>query len=289
VSTTWHWFVIAGVALSIIGILALLFGNRVAPQDKTTGHSWDGIEELDTPLPSWWIGLFVGSIVFALVYLVIYPGLGNFLGVTQWSSSKEHALRQLEHEQRFSPIYTHLASLNLEEFSADKRAHQVGRRLFINHCSNCHGVSAQGTFGIPNLTDNTWAWGGDLDSIRHSISFGRIGQMPAWGAILGEEGSTAVAHHILKMGNKDHDATLASVGATTYSSFCLACHGPTGQGNSLLGAPNLVDDNWLYGNTIEDIATTVNKGRSNQMPAHGELLGDEKTQILAHYVKSLSQ
>ena len=108
-------------------------------------------------------------------------------------------------------------------------------------------------------------------------------------AILGEEGSTAVAHHILKMGNKDHDATLASVGATTYSSFCLACHGPTGQGNSLLGAPNLVDDNWLYGNTIEDIATTVNKGRSNQMPAHGELLGDEKTQILAHYVKSLSQ
>lgn len=288
-SAAWHWFVIAGVGLSIIGILALLFGNRVAPQDKTTGHIWDGIEELDTPLPSWWIGLFVGSIVFALIYLIIYPGLGNFQGITQWSSSNEHDQKQQAHEQRFSPIYARLASLNVEEFSADKQARQVGRRLFINHCSNCHGVSAQGTFGIPNLTDNAWAWGGDLASIKHSINYGRIGQMPPWGAVLGEDGSIAVAHHILKLGNKDHNPELATTGATTYNSFCLACHGPTGQGNTLLGAPNLVDDSWLYGSTIEAIATTVKKGRANKMPAHGELLGDEKTQILARYVKSLSQ
>jgi len=288
-SNGWHWFVVIGTALSLVAMLWLLLANRSAPSDKTTGHEWDGIEELDNPLPLWWVGMFVASIIFAVVYLAIFPGLGNTSGATGWTSTREHDEDITVHEERFAPLYTRLAALDPQAMKADREARQVGRRLFLNHCATCHGATAKGAFGFPNLTDEEWIWGGDFASIRTSIEQGRAAQMPAWGPVLGEEGVLAVTHRVLKFAGKDHDASLAASGEAQYNSICVACHGADGKGNTLLGAPDLTNDIWLYGSSIEEIGFTLRNGRAGNMPAHAPLIGAEKAAIVAGYVHGLRE
>ena len=288
-SNAWHWFVVIGTFASLAAVMWLLFANRTAPSDQTTGHEWDGIEELDNPLPFWWVGMFVVSTIFALVYLAIFPGLGNVEGATAWTSMREHDEDRSTHSDRFAPLYARLAALNPDEMKSDREARQVGRRLFLNHCATCHGATARGAFGFPDLTDSEWIWGGDFTTIRTTIDQGRSAQMPAWGAVLGDDGVLAVTHRVLQLAGKDHDATLAQAGAAHYDTICVACHGTDGKGNPMLGAPDLTNDLWLYGSSIEEIGFTVRNGRMGNMPAHGPIIGDEKTSIVAGYVYGLRE
>jgi cytochrome c oxidase cbb3-type subunit 3 len=288
-SATWHWFVIAGTFLSLAFFAWLLVKNRRTSGKETTGHEWDGIEELDNPLPMWWVWMFALSIIYAIGYLVIYPGLGTFTGAIGWSSASQHAEEVAVHDARFAPLYARLGALDADALMQDKTAMQVGRRLFINHCSTCHGVNGNGAFGFPNLQDEEWIWGSDLAAIKQTISQGRQAQMPPWGPALGEQGVQNVAHYVLQMAGRDHDKTRADAGAAQYTLFCVACHGPDGKGNALLGAPDLTNDIWLYGGSLEQLSFTLTYGRQGNMPAQRNLLGEDKINILAAYVQSLTR
>ncbi|MFT7654370.1 MAG: cytochrome c oxidase cbb3-type subunit 3 [Limisphaerales bacterium] len=284
----WHWFVIAGTALSLAFFLWLLFNNRKS-DGGTTGHKWDGIEELDNPLPAWWVWMFVLSIVYAVGYLAVYPGLGNYLGAGNWTSKQEHAETSQRHAARFAPLYSRLAQMTPGEMAQDTAGMQVGRRLFINNCATCHGVNANGAPGFPNLRDDHWIWGGSSADIHSSITNGRNAAMPAWGTALGNRGVTNVAHYTLSLADLAHDADAAILGADSYKTFCVACHGLEGKGNSALGAPNLTTGDWIYGTDLTSVAATISLGRNGAMPAFSKTLDAERIKILSSYVKSLSK
>lgn len=288
-STAWSWFVIIGTLGTLVAAMALLFGNRKISGNETTGHEHDGIAELDNPLPMWWVWMFVLTTVFAVAYLIYYPGLGNIKGAGDWTQLDQWQDEVDRHEARFAPIYAELAAMTPEQMANDRRATQVGRRLFINNCSTCHGVTAQGSFGFPNLTDGEWIYGRDYDSIQSTILNGRVAVMPPWGAALGDDGVTEVTEYVLKLAGRDHDEATAAAGESKYNMFCVACHAADGTGNVALGYPNLNNDTWLYGGEREQIAFTLRNGRNGNMPAHRELLGEDKAKVLAGYVMTLGE
>ncbi len=288
-SAAWHWFVIIGTLVTLAAALWLLFANRKTSGGGTTGHEWDGIEELDNPLPFWWVGMFVASTVFAILYLIAFGGLGNIPGVLDWSSAGEHGEDTAAQEERFAPLYARLAGLGADELKEDREAQQVGRRLFINHCSTCHATTAKGSFGFPDLTDEEWIWGGDFESIRATVQQGRNAQMPAWGPALGDDGVLEVSHYVLKLAGQPHDDTLAQAGGPRFGTICVACHGPDGKGNPALGAPDLTNNVWLYGRSIDALGFTIRNGRGGIMPAHDPIIGAQKAHIVAGYVYGLRE
>jgi cytochrome c oxidase cbb3-type subunit 3 len=286
-SNSWHWFVIASTIGSLAIFLWFLFVNRRTSGEETTGHEADGIQELDNPLPAWWVGMFVASIVFALGYLAYYPGLGNLSGSGQWTSSNQLERQQTAHTARFAPLYAQLASLDPQSLASDRLARQVGRRLFINHCSACHGVAGRGGLGFPNLTDAQWIWGSNFDAVKSTITNGRTAIMPPWGPALGEQGVADVTQTVLKLAGRDHDSAAAARGESHFKTLCVACHGADGTGNALLGAPDLTNNIWLYGGRAEQIAFGIREGRRGEMPSQAELLSTDKTHVLAGYVMTL--
>ena len=288
-SSPWHWFVIIGTLGSLAFFLALLFGNRKTSNQGTTGHDFDGIQEYDNPLPMWWVWMFVLSIVFGLAYLVYYPGLGNFGGLSNWTSRGEVEAAQLVHEERFAPLYQQLAQLDETALHDSRQAMQVGRRLFLNNCSTCHGINGRGAFGFPNLADDDWIWGAGFSNVKTALTRGRQAAMPAWEAALGDSGIADVTQFVLQISGNEHDPAAAERGAAQYAVFCTACHGPQGKGNPALGAPDLTNDTWLYGGTAERIAYTLRHGRNGNMPAFDDVLSPEKIHILSGYVTSLGE
>ena len=288
-SSAWSWFVIIGTLGSLIGAAIFLVMNRHTSGEETTGHDYDGIQELDNPLPMWWVGMFLLTIIYAIGYLVWYPGLGNIKGTAGWTSIDQWQDEVDRHEERFAPIYTRLAAMSPEALAADRVAQQVGRRLYLNNCSTCHGVTAQGGFGFPNLTDGEWIWGEGFDAVKTAILNGRIAIMPPWGAALGDEGVANVTQYTLALAGLEHNADMAAAGEAQYNTLCVACHGLEGEGNPMLGSPNLNNNVWLYGSSAEEIAFTIRHGRNGNMPAFNDILGEEKAHILAGYVTSLSQ
>lgn len=286
-SSFWSWFVVIITVGSLVWTLYLLFNNRRVSGNETTGHDFDGIQELDNPLPMWWVGLFVATVIYAAGYLIYYPGLGNFEGASGWTSLDQWQEEVDRHDARFAPLYTGLAALSDAELAADRRAQQVGRRLFLNNCATCHGVTARGTFGFPNLTDDESIWGSGLTDIQQTILGGRIAAMPPWGTALGDAGVADVTQHVLSLAGREHDAAAAQRGAAQYQMFCVACHQADGSGNPLLGSPNLNNDIWLYGGSADEIAFNIRHGRNGNMPAFADILGEEKARILASYVRSL--
>lgn len=288
-SSLWHWFVVIGTLASLAIFLVLLFNNRKTSGEATTGHEWDGIQEYDNPLPMWWVWMFVISIVFALGYLAWYPGLGNYDGISDWSSAGEVQRAQEAHEARFAPLYAELASLDEAALHDSRQAMQVGRRLFINNCSTCHGVNGRGAFGFPNLTDSEWIWGEGFGNVKTALNNGRQAAMPSWQAALGDQGVQDVTQFVLSLSGAEHDAEAAARGEGQYRTFCVACHGPEGKGNPALGAPDLTNDIWLYGGTAERIAYTLRNGRNGNMPSFSDVLSADQRHVLAGYVTSLSQ
>jgi cytochrome c oxidase cbb3-type subunit III len=291
-STGWSLFIIAGTLGSLGWALWLLFANKKMPSGpvKTTGHDFDGIEEYDNPLPLWWVGLFVVTILFALGYLVYYPGLGNFQGVGNWTSKGQWERDVAAKDAQFASLYTSLAALSPQELKDSRQSQQIGRRLFLNNCSTCHGITARGAFGFPNLTDGEWQWGADFETIKTTLRGGRMAAMAPWGAALGgEPGIADMAQYVLSLSGAVHDAAAAARAAPQFQMFCVACHGPDGKGGPLFGAPDLTNDVWLYGGDADAIAFTLRHGRNGVMPAFAEILGEEKIHILAGYVSGLPQ
>jgi cytochrome c oxidase cbb3-type subunit III len=258
--------------------------------DNTTGHVWDGdLREMNKPLPRWWVGLFVISVVFGLGYLLMYPGLGQFAGRLGWTSTRQYQSEVAQGEQATAPLYARLAAMSVQDLAIDAQAMAVGERLFMNQCAPCHGSDARGNKGIPNLTDSDWLHGGSPEQIQTSITQGRVGVMPPMAAAVGTpEDVKNLANYVLSLSNSPHDALRAALGRSKYAA-CAACHGPAGKGNPDLGAPNLSDDIWLHGYGETAIVAMINGGKTNIMPAQGDLLSAAQIHVLSAYVWRQSQ
>ncbi|MEO8224240.1 MAG: cytochrome-c oxidase, cbb3-type subunit III [Gammaproteobacteria bacterium] len=288
----WSWFIIIVVLANVAGALWLLFANSRGVVAKTagldTGHVWDGdLTELNNPLPRWWFWMFVLTTVWALGYLVFYPGLGNFAGTLGWTQQKQFAAEVRTARERQAPRYARFLAMSLPELSRDPDAMGEARSLFANGCAGCHGSDARGAPGFPNLTDKDWLYGSDPETLVATVSGGRIGAMPAWQPALTDAGVTEVVAYVQSLGGRPADAALAQAGAARYAIYCVACHGVDGKGNHVLGAPNLTDDIWLYGGDAESLRVSIGQGRQGQMPAHEALLGKDRVRLVAAYVLSL--
>ncbi|MDJ0834679.1 MAG: cytochrome-c oxidase, cbb3-type subunit III [Gammaproteobacteria bacterium] len=294
-SSFWSFFIIAGTLGGIAWLVYLLIINSKikapAPGSKveSTGHEWDGIEELNNPLPFWWVALFYMTIFFGLLYLLLFPGLGAAKGLLGWSSTDAHSREVAAANEKYLPLYQEYASMPIAELARHDKANQTGGRLFANYCATCHGSDARGALGFPNLTDDDWLYGGSTAQIKATIMQGRHGNMPAWQASLGEQGVKNTAAYVLTLSGRQADAAEAAAGQQIFNSMCAGCHQADGSGMPALGAPNLTDDVWLYGASRGAIEQSIAEGRKGLMPAHKELLGAEKVHILAAYVYSLSQ
>ena len=292
-SNFWSLYV-AGIALvGIVACLLLLYfsgkAKAMTDSDNTTGHVWDGdLREKNNPLPRWWVGLFLITIVFALGYLALYPGLGSSAGNLGWSSKGQYDNEVSQANKELEPLYAKFVGMPPEEVAKDPQAMAIGDRLFMNNCAQCHGSDARGSKGFPNLTDKDWLHGGSHEKIKETLVQGRIGQMPPMAAAVGSpEDVRNVAHYVLSLSNSPHDSLRASLGKAKFGA-CAACHGPDGKGNQALGAPNLTDDIWLHGWGENAIVAMVNNGKVNQMPAQAGKLTDAQLHVLASYVWGLS-
>jgi cytochrome c oxidase cbb3-type subunit 3 len=302
-SEFWAVYISLITVVSIVACAVLLYTYSTQRVEKggetdTTGHTWDeDLSEWNNPLPRWWMWLFYITIVFALVYLALYPGLGTYAGVLGWSSKNQYDDEQKQAAAQFGPIFDKYLQQDIKTVAADPAARAIGQRLFLTHCAQCHGSDAGGGFGFPNLRDNDWLYGGDPETIKASITNGRNGVMPPMGsAVGGEEGVKDVAHYVLSLSGRTHDELRAARGKVKFSGICAACHGQDGKGNQALGAPNLTDSIWEYGGSERVIMETIMKGRGtnmvaggvSMMPAHKNMLDEAKIHLLAAYVYGLS-
>lgn len=288
-STAMSAFVIAGTLLSLVAFGLLLHLNRkVTNPGETTHHRYDGIQEYDNPLPTWWYWGFLLSILFAVAYLIYYPGLGNFKGIGGWSSHGQLEQEQAAANAKYEPIFAKYLATPLSELKDDPAAMKMGRRLYVNNCAVCHGASAQGGFGFPNLTDSEWNWGSEPSDIKTTILGGRNGVMTPWIDVLGNDGVSEAAEYVMKMAGRDVDEELAEKGKAHYQNYCFTCHGMDGKGQKVFGAPNLTNEIWLYGNSKARIAHVIRNGRNGVMPPFEARLGEARVHILAAYVMSLS-
>lgn len=289
----WSLYIAAVTLLGLAACLALLIiaaRRKVMAGDDTTGHIWDeDLRELNNPLPLWWMGLFVATVLFALAYLVFYPGLGSAEGTLKWTSAGQHAAEQKAAAEATAPLYARFSELPAQQLARDPQAMAIGERLFVNNCSMCHGSDARGSKGFPDLTDNDWLYGGTPERIEETITKGRMGTMPPMAAAVGSAQDVHnVAQYVLSLSGSAHDSIAANLGKPKFA-VCAACHGIDGKGNQAIGAPNLTDDIWLHGWGEDAVTAMINKGKVNVMPAHGSRLSAEQIHVLAAYVWNLSQ
>lgn len=256
---------------------------------EKTGHVWDGdLEELNNPLPRWWLGLFIITVLFGAIYLAIFPGLGNFGGLRGWTQVDQYESQVAAAREKLESRLATLKDLPLEQLARNAGAMSTAKNLFAANCSTCHGSDARGAKGFPNLTDADWLYGGDPDTIYATIANGRHGIMPALGSALGDNGVNEVASYVVSLSGGKAPEDWVAAGKPRFEAICAACHGVDARGNPVLGAPNLTDDVWLHGRDFDSIRATIANGRDNQMPAHLELLGEAKVKLLAAYVMSLA-
>ena len=291
VNEFWNWYVIVTVLVSVLGCAALLWIQSKAPftDGKTMGHVWDEtLEEYNNPMPKWWSWLFYITVVFSLVYLVLYPGLGRFQGVLGWSSAGQHKAEVEKVDAAVKPLFDKYLKMDLKAVAADKDAMEMGKRLYLTYCMQCHGSDARGSKGFPNLADKDWLYGGEPEQIIETISNGRMGVMPPHDA-LGADTIKDLANYVRSLSGLPSDSVRTNKGKEAFASAgCSGCHGADAKGMHAVGAPNLTDKVWLYGSSEATIIETITKGRQNKMPAWKEFLGEGKVHVLAAYVYSLS-
>ncbi|MFV0276889.1 MAG: cytochrome-c oxidase, cbb3-type subunit III [Parahaliea sp.] len=286
----WSAWIIILTSITLIAMTWLLLGNRKvdsSKEDVATGHSYDGIEEYDNPLPAWWFYMFLITIIWSVGYLIVYPGMGNYAGLIGWTSVGEHDERVAVATKRHRAMYEAYMAKPIEEIANDPLVRRMGMRMFGNNCAQCHGADARGSYGFPNLTDDDWIYGGEAKAIETTIVNGRQAAMPGWESVIGDRGVEEATAYVMSLSGQQADAAMASAGEQHFNAYCVACHGPEGTGNPLLGAPNLVDNVWLYGGTAREISHSIRAGRNGMMPSFKEQLGPEKIHILAAYVYGL--
>ncbi|MFT5593180.1 MAG: cytochrome c oxidase cbb3-type subunit 3 [Oceanicoccus sp.] len=293
-TTFWHIWVSVIVIGSMIASGALIVitkrGQKFDEEtDQTTGHSFDGIDELDNPLPKWWMYFFWSTIVFGFAYILVY-GIGDWTGFRDWSSHGQYENEVAKAEKQFQPYYDKLTAMPIEELASNEEALATGQRIFASNCSVCHGPTASGSEGFPNLADNDWLYGGTPAAIKATLTNGRKGAMPANGLkpnMTAEERTDIVAH-VLTLSGREGSGD-AQKGKALFAQACAACHGGDGKGMHAVGAPNLTDNIWLYGGSEAKINFTIQHGRAGVMPAWKEILGEDKIHVVSAYVYSLSQ
>ena len=289
-SNFWSVF-IAGVTLvSILACLALLWisgkTKAMTDSDNTTGHVWDqDLREMNNPLPRWWVGLFIITCVFSLIYLYLYPGLGTYQGSLKWTQTGQFEREVERGNEQAAPIYAAFAGKTTEQLAKDPQAMAIGDRLFMNNCAQCHGSDARGSTGYPNLTDGDWLWGGTPERIHETIAKGRTGVMPPMAAAVGSaEDVRNLSNYVVSLSGGPHDSVRASLGKSKFV-VCAACHGADGKGNQALGAPNLTDNIWLHGPGVESHVTNmINNGKTGVMPAWESKFTPEQLKVLTAYV-----
>lgn len=294
-STFWHWYVVI-ITLAFIAALVWLFvatGRARVPSgtnkegEQTTGHVWDDdLTELNNPMPRWWLWLFYGTVIFSLIYLALYPGLGRFGGLLGWTASGQYAAERAAANAAFQERFGELAAMPLDELARHPDALSAGRNLFALNCSTCHGTDARGARGFPNLTNNHWSWGGEPEQVWISIYYGRQGVMPGFGAALGEDGVAETVAFVQYLAGQPVDSSLAAAGRQRYEIMCAACHMPDGTGNPMLGAPDITAGIFTYGGSVADLSVTIRDGRMGVMPAQRELLGETRARLVTAYVLS---
>lgn len=292
-SSFWSGWIILLTVANIFGAMWLLWiTSRISPGQQasdTTGHVWDGdLREYNNPLPRWWLWLFYLTVVFSIIYLVLYPGLGHFRGVLGWSQTGQYDEEVARVEDRQQAFFARFDGMQLAELAKDGDAMAAAGNIFGNRCAQCHGSDGRGAVGFPNLTDDAWLWGGDEDAIFHSIRNGRVGLMPPMGdAIGGEQGVAQMAEYVRSLSGLEHNSALAAAAAPMWA-VCGGCHGMDGTGMTALGAPDLTDNHWIYSSDRHTIAETITRGRQSQMPAQLPVLGEQRSRLMAAYVRRIS-
>lgn len=278
----WSGWVVLITVISFIGLAWLVLSVYFMPTGRDHGQSepvWDGnLEEGSSPAPMWWFWMILAMMVFSVMYLMLYPGLGSFAGAFRWSQESQVDNHTSLFELEFAGIRESLSSATLAELSENPVAMDSARRLFMDNCAACHGADGRGQANaFPDLRDTDWLWGSTSEQIDQTIRNGRTAAMISWQALLGDQGVANVADYVQTLAN---GGEAGHPGQMQYNQFCVACHGPAGDGNVLLGAPRLNDDVWLYGGDIETIRATIAGGRNGQMPAFGERLDDLQIRML---------
>ena len=270
---------------------------------ETTGHEWDGIKELDTPLPRWWLWVWYGSIAWAFVYWILMPAWPGITGYTRGvlgRSDRAAVVRELgdlaEHRRAGE---ARLGAATLQQIEADPElqayAMQVGQSVFGDNCATCHGAGGAGAKGYPNLRDDVWLWGGSLDEIRHTIQVGvRSGHkqargetvMPAFGRdqMLSDAQVSDLTEYVVALSGRKAEAVAVSRARQTYADQCSACHGPAGTGDAARGVPNLTDAEWLFGSDRAAIRDQLWNGRNGVMPTWEARFSPETLKALAVYI-----
>ena len=273
---------------------------------ETTGHEWDGIKELNTPLPKWWLYTFYASCLFSLVYVILFPaipGLSGYtagiLGYSQRLTLEESLAAARENQAMW---LDRIEAASADEVIADPEllsfALAGGNAAFADNCAPCHGLGGAGQYGFPNLADDDWLWGGTMDDIGHTLLYGvrtddmetRFSQMPQYGgafAMLSREEMADTAHYVVSLSSEAEDAEAVARGAEIFVQQCTACHGDDGAGLREVGGPNLTDQIWLYGGSHEEIVAQLNAPQHGMMPAWGGRLDDTTIKMLTVYVHSL--
>ena len=311
-TTFWSWYITILTGGTLVGLTWLIFatrkGQRKDTTEETLDHAFDGIQEFDNPLPKWWFMLFVGTLVFGVGYLLLYPGMGNWKGLLPgyqdatsfksgekgWTGVHQWEKEMAKADEQYGPIFAKYAAMPIEEVAKDEQALKMGGRLFASNCSVCHATNGKGSYGFPNLTDNDWLWGGEPETIKKTIMEGRQAGMPAHNELLSTGEIRNVVGYVRSLSGladekKDPKQLDVAAGQDIFAARCAVCHGAEAKGNPMLGAPNLTDKIWLYGFEFADIEQTIRYGRNGKMPAQQELLGNDKVHLLAAYVYSLSQ
>lgn len=296
VSSFWSYFISAIALGGIIWCVWLLFSQRawlgsktVVAEEGTTGHVWDGdLTELNHPIPRWWTIFYLLLCVFSLAYLWLFPGLGSYKGTLEFSSAQQVRNEQAALAERIRPIYERYAEMPIEKIAGDADAIAIGQRLFLNSCAQCHGSDARGGTSFPNLTDNDWLHGGDPEQIEQTITKGRHGMMPPWKGAISPSEASDIAQYVRSLSGLASDSLRVVPGKRGFDTYCVACHGAEGKGNTMLGAPNLTDSVWLYGSSEASIVETILNGRENIMPAQERNLSPEQIRLLTAWVWGLS-
>lgn len=267
---------------------------------ETMGHDFDGIEELNTPMPRWWLISFYLTIVWGIGYTIAYPAWPMISGATQgllgYSTRAEVAQDIQDHNAANAELVTELLAVDLANFDPQSDLHRYavarGGSVFRAQCSQCHGAGAAGAKGYPNLLDNDWLWGGNLVEIKHTVQHGirnntdddaHWSQMPAFGEILSSSEIETLAEFLPTLSNSDG----TGAGASLYSDNCAVCHGANGEGDRSQGAPNIVDAIWLYGSDHDSLVKTITYSRFGVMPAWGQRLSEEDVRAVSTFVHSL--
>ena len=292
VNNFWNMYVVVIALVSFAGCGIFLWMQSSAKHNpgNTTGHVWDEtLAEYSNPLPNWWRWMFYITVVFAFGYMALYPGLGNFAGKLGWTARGQYEDEMKKADAQYAPIFNKFLKQDIMTVAANPEAKEMGQRMFLTYCAQCHGSDARGAKGFPNLADNDWLLGGTPDRIKETITKGHDAVMTPKGVKpdMTDEDVKDVVAYVRSLSGLSSDSIRAQRGQELFPVACAACHGADAKGNQDAGYPNLTDKVWLYGTRESDMIETVAKGRINRMPAWGDFLGEAKIHLLTAYVWGL--